>query len=306
MFIFEEMIFVLKVIVIGSIIGAILIYAINAIWVIGKRAKPTKTYTTDKNIDEFKPFVLPEPEQKINFNISFESSHTDSDNDDAPIGELSHIDFGKPEDSLGCFLNYNIYNVTGTDKDGTRKLRVRTGMNEQQAIKAAEYAGLHAPFHVSIAKYEPATERQLSYLTNLGVTIPDYITKKDASCMISRVVDNDLKAPDPELIDLATGLCTEFSAFIGSWGLYESIIRQASYKDRAALYAYGIHQHIKKSPFGNMLKDPGVSHYYDFADYISNDPSLLKSLRGRDPSDFKSPHKGTKIYKAAAAFFNLD
>lgn len=306
MFIFEEMIFVLKVIVIGSIIGAILIYAINAIWVIGKRAKPTKTYNTDKNIDEFKPFVLPEPEQKIKLNISYESSCTDSSEDNTPVGELSHINLGKPEDHLGCFLNYNMYHVTGIDEDGKRRLRVRSGMSEQQAIKRAESSGLHAPFNVKIVEHDPITEKQFSYLTNLGVTIPDFVTKDDASCMISRVVDDDLVAPSAELIELANSLGTEFSAFIGSCGLHNAIIHQASNRDRAALYAYGIHQYLKKSSFGNMLKDPNISRYYDFADYIYNDPSLLKSLCGRDPSDFKSPHKGTKIYKAAATFFNLD
>lgn len=306
MFIVEEIIFLLKVFAVMAIIGPILLYVISAICVKRKESKSTKTYSDNESMDDFKPFTFPEPEQKIKFNVSYESSCTDTSEDDSPIGELSHISFGKPEDHLGCYLNYNIYNVTGTDEEGKRRLRVRTGMNEQQAIKRAEYARLHAPFHVSIAKYEPATERQLSYLTNLGVTIPDFITKEDASCMISRVIDDDLKAPDCELIDLATGLGTEFSAFIGAWGLYESIIRQASIKDRAALYAYGIHQQLKKSPFGNMLRDPDISRFYAFADHISDDPSLLKSLNGRDPSDFKSPHKGTKIYKAAATFFNLD
>lgn len=178
-----------------------------------------------------------------------------------PAGELSRLDFGKPSCVLGCYLNYT-----------PRVL------------------------------CEP-TERQLEFLHDLGVFIPEGVTKDDASCMISRATEeyDSLEGPSSELVDLAAGLKTQFSAFIGDRGLFRSVIRQASDRDRAALYAYGVRQDMHGRPFGNMLADPELNHFYSFADTVVTDPALLKSLKGRDPEDFKKPHRGTTIYKATAA-----
>ena len=175
-----------------------------------------------------------------------------------PIGELSHLDFGKPFGTLGCFLNYE-----------PREL------------------------------CEP-TEKQLAYLHDLGVFVPDGVTKIDASYMISRAVGEDsMEGPDPELLSLALKFQLEFSAFVGAKKLFQYVIYQSSDRDRAALYIYGVRQDIRGGSFGNMFEDPDVEKFYIFADRVVSDPALLRSLKGREPSDFKRPHKGTAIYKAA-------
>lgn len=151
--------------------------------------------------------------------------------------------------------------------------------------------------------YEPSV-RQLAYLKDLGVFIPDGATNIDASCMISRATgEDDLKSPGPELVALAAGLGVEFSAFVGVRGLIGCIYNQSSDRDRAALYAYAVRQSAKGSAFGNMLEDPERSVFYSFADKVLADPALLRSLQGRDATDLQRPHKGTAIYKAATAFF---
>lgn len=178
----------------------------------------------------------------------------------APVGALTHLDFGKTDGVLGCFLNYE-----------PRVLR------------------------------EPS-DRQLAYLKDLGVFIPDGITNRDATCMISRATGEDsLEGPAPELVALAVGLGVEFSAFIGSDGLLRAIVGQASEKDRAALFAYGVRQSLRGASFGNMLEDPEVGVLYSFADRVVADPALLRSLNGRAAEDYLSPHRGTAIYKAATA-----
>ena len=161
----------------------------------------------------------------------------------------------------------------------------------------------HLNFGNPAGKYEAPTERQLNYLKDLGVVIPDGITKDDASCMISRATGEDsIEVPSPSLVALALGLKTHFSAFIGANGLLRTIIWQASERDRAALYAYGVRQSIRGGSFGNMLDDPALSVFYGFADKVLNDAALLRSLSGRDPRDYKRPNRGTSIYKAAAAY----
>lgn len=206
------------------------------------------------DVPEAKPQQSAAPEVGITVTIRHECTKRE------PVGELSHLDFGKPAGELGCFLNY-----------------------EPRVL------------------YEPS-EKQLAYLKDLGVFIPDGITNRDATCMISRATGEDsLEGPAPELVALAVGLGVEFSAFIGSDGLLRAIVGQASEKDRAALFAYGVRQSLRGAAFGNMLEDPEVGVLYSFADRVVADPALLRSLNGRAAEDYLSPHRGTAIYKAATA-----
>lgn len=158
--------------------------------------------------------------------------------------------------------------------------------------------------------YEPRvlrepSEKQLAYLKDLGVFIPDGITNVDASCMISRVTgEDDPEGPGPELVALAAGLGTQFSAFISAAGLLRAIVEQAGEKERVALYVYGVRQSLHGVAFGNMLEDPEAGVFYSFADRVVTDPALLRSLNGRAAEDYLHPHKGTAIYKTAAALFS--
>lgn len=205
------------------------------------------------------PKEKPEPAQRIEVAVTVRHEYKKAE----PVGELAHLDFGKPAGALGCFLSY-----------------------EPRALS------------------EP-TERQLSYLKDLGVHIPDGITKDDASCMISRAIgEDDLESPPPELVALASGLGVRFSAFIGSAGLLRQIVCQIGERDRAALFGYAVRQSLRGSSLGNMLEDPEVSVFYSFADHIVADPALLRSLAGREAADYIHPHKGTAIYKTAAAQFS--
>lgn len=200
-----------------------------------------------------------DPAQRIEVAVTVRHEYKKAE----PIGELTHLDFGKTAGSLGCFLNY-----------------------EPRVLS------------------EP-TERQLSYLKDLGVFIPDGITKDDASCMISRATgEDDLASPGPELVALAAGLGVQFSAFVGASGLLRQIVGQIGERDRAALFGYAVRQSLQGSGLGNMLEDPAVGSFYSFADQVAADPALLRSLAGREAMDYMSPHKGTAIYKAAAARFS--
>ena len=178
-----------------------------------------------------------------------------------PIGELSHLDFGKPTGVLGCYLNYT-----------------------------------------PNALCEP-TERQLEYLHDLGVYVPDGVTKIDASHMISRAVGEDsAEGPTAEIVNLAFALGVEFSAFVGASGLFSSIVYHANDRQKAALFAYGVKQDAKGHEFGNMVEDPDADLFYLFSDSVVSDEALLRSLKGRDACDYEHPHRGTAIYKAAFDF----
>lgn len=220
-----------------------------------------------------------------------------------PAGELSHLDFGKPAGEIGCFLNYCKYRVLCTDEEGKRRSRELMGLDAQEAIEKVAATGYLPPYKAKPIEYFLPSEKQLDYLKDIGVVIPDGITNVDASCMISRATGEDsLEGPPPSLVALAVGLKTYFSAFVGADGLLRDIIDQASDRNRAALYAYGVRQSMRGASFENMLEDPDLAVFYGFADQVTNDAPLLRSLKGRDPGDYKKPNCGTAIYKAAVAY----
>lgn len=220
-----------------------------------KRQATTPTISKQHEIEPKEPETQIDPTPAFNFTIKTECVERE------PVGELSHLDFGKTTGELGCFLNY-----------------------EPRTL------------------WQP-TDRQLEYLKDLGVFIPEGITNIDASCMLSRVEDDE-EDPSPELVDLATGLKLGFSAFVGNESLFCVIVHTGNDRDRAALYAYAVSQSMKGRSFGNMLEDPDCSKFYAFADQVLVEPSLMRSLLDRPTDDFKKPHRGTAIYKAAATFLN--
>ena len=218
------------------------------------------------------------------------------------VGKLSRLDFGKPAGELGCFLNYNVYNLKYAGLRGRTRKAWLLAYDEQHAIDRATALGYVPLYEVTLGEHEAPTERQLNYLKDLGVVIPDGITKDDASCLISRATGEDSEeGPSPALVALAFGMNKYFSAFIGADGLLSDIVYGSNDRNRAALYAYGVRQCMRGEPFGNMLEDPDLSVYYAFADKVLADEALLRSLSGREPSDYKNPYRGTAIYKAAAA-----
>lgn len=246
--------------------------------------------------------VVPSPM----FEIKITTEAVNKSEDQEPIGELSCLDFGKPDGEFGRFLNYNMYKIIGTDSKGKRRTRFAGCTNSQQAEKYAAEIGLLPPFKVDQVDHEPPTERQIAFLGKLGVVVPDGITKTDASYMISRALEDgdSLEAPHPDIVALALGLDIHFSAFVGADGLFDHIVCTSNKRNRAALYAYAVWQDLREKPFGNMLEDPRLSKFYAFADQVVADPALMRSLECRTSNDFKKPYRGTAIYKAASSYLN--
>lgn len=152
-------------------------------------------------------------------------------------------------------------------------------------------------------RLRPPTDAQRALLDRDGVVVPEGATDYDASTMICRIGAWDVQPlPDPDAVAMAETLGTKFSAFTGASDLLRRMVEQASDRDRAALYCYGVSCSMRGSRFSNMFADPQVSLFIGFSDMVAADPSLQKSLADRSPEDYAEPRKGTKIYKAAAAY----
>lgn len=264
--------------------------------------EPSKTKTEAELMSRER---IEKPEPVIEVNVTVTTKETQEKH--KSVDMLSHLDFDKPVGELGRFLNYQKYKVAGTNEIGKRSFKICSGVDSQQAVEKVAALGLLPPFEIEPIDYELPTERQLNFLRELGVFVPDDITKDDASYMISRAVGEDSEeSPTHAMVALANGLKTEFSAFIGAAGLLKSIIGQACDRDRAALYAYGVHQSMRGGSFENMLKDSNKTVFYAFADNVVKDPALMRSLNGRTAEDFVCPNRNTAIYKAVVAFLTAE
>lgn len=224
-------------------------------------------------------------------------------------GEISRFPFSPLCEGRGKFLNYRKYQVIGIGKRGRKKTMLYCCRDEQQAAEKAIRDEIMAPLDIKVIEPEPPTERQLTYAKDLGIVISaadmENITKEDISCMISRAIgDDSAESPTPALMAMALEQNWQGSAYIGHKRLWHYIVKTADDKTLAALYIYAVQQYQNRQLIGNMYIEDKLELFYQFAEYAIADPSVLKSIKGREPDDFIEPSKNTIAYKAAAEFLH--
>jgi hypothetical protein len=81
------------------------------------------------------------------------------------------------------------FEIVGKGKDtGRKRQRIYTAENESEARSKAEADGTIIE-SIRELPTEPATERQLSYAKDLGISIPSNPTKNEMIYLISKAVD---------------------------------------------------------------------------------------------------------------------
>ena len=172
--------------------------------------------------------------------------------------------------------------------------------------------------------YVPPTERQIDYLLSWDTTVPQNATKYDVSAILDRlensydVVDEKqtsdgmkieyirpLPGPSVEFAKYADSVGVHFSRFIGADALFLMVLNSIDEHERAAFFAYCVLCAHHRFDIGNLKDAPNASRLYEFADIVTQDAAVMKSILGRDIYDHKSPHKGSKAYKAVAEFFGI-
>lgn len=116
----------------------------------------------------------------------------------------------------GGFVNYGRFQVVGknpaTNRKNKRTYEVR---DEEAARKCAEGSGLVGPFDVTVLPSLPPSEAQLSYVKDLGATVPNGACKADVSAIISRITDDDEAPVSENLARLAHAHGIKISRFSG-------------------------------------------------------------------------------------------
>lgn len=113
------------------------------------------------------------------------------------------------------------------------------------------------------------------------------------------------ESPTEDFAMFAHKMGLGFSKFVGARALHEQVVHGLPFPDKAAFFAYCVLCNHKGATIGDMLKAENLEQLYAFGEMVKENPTLTRSISGRDPQDYLKPNKGTAAYKAVAEYFNL-
>ncbi len=213
---------------------------------------------------------------------------------------ISYLDLG--HNPSGGYMSCAKYKVSGINPKTNRKnTRIIVAHNKDNALKQMDSMGFKDNQVKEAMVFDPPTDRQISYATDLGAIFPEDICKADASAIISRLTDY---YSTPYLnIGFAKYLQEndiQFSAFAHPMEILYTAVYSLSKRERLIMYICSVYQNY----YDNSLLDcdPRTLPVYEkaqtIADSLMQDTSIMNSFEKRDPSDYITPRKGTKIHTA--------
>lgn len=180
-----------------------------------------------------------------------------------------------------------LYHVTGTGiASGRARRKVVKAYHEQQALELARESGME-PHAVERLPDAPATERQLAYAKDLGITIHDGATLREISSLIS-IQERKDKPARTGLIDIARDLGVDAHDHIGKRELFRLVANTLADTDsHHALASWFIYRVARSLREENIASDP-IDHPLDervsrIAEVLIADKSAMQSIRRYEP-----------------------
>lgn len=235
------------------------------------------------------------------FIVSIKSGRNNDSNEEVDSTFVKRIsDMFSDNNSFGRFCNYQFYWVKGKNAESKTLSKRFSATSEESAINQAIEAGIVDPSEVRNEELNRPSERQLKFLQDLKIEIPDGCTNDDVSTILTRVLDfKDDKDPSPEFINYAQELNVCFSYFTGEHELLGCICSQVSEKDMAILYAYAIKlSRTSNATFKDPRSDPDFSAFECFAEKVKEKSDIRKSLYERTLYDYLNPNGRSKANRA--------
>lgn len=114
-----------------------------------------------------------------------------------------------------------------------------------------------------------------------------------------------LSGPSAEFTRYAASVGVEFSKYVSCNDLFAKTVCTLNGRDKAAFFAYCAICCRNGKEVGNLHSSGMEEKLYQFADEIAENEPVMKSLYSREVDDYLKPNKGTNIYKAVSAFFDI-
>lgn len=200
-----------------------------------------------------------------------------------------------------------IYKVRGRSSE-TNRIRTEVIVRVLPFDAEAIYSDPAFTEIVSIQKVnpEPPTLSQIKYAEDLALHLPDGCGKRDASCLITRKLqdedEDDKIFVHPSLAEFAATNGVFLSTYCGERRALDEVWRKLSDEKKLEFLVFCIHQSIKGKVFYNMDKDMNLPLYIKFAEVNSKNMKLLRSVanyRGSDLSLKRKPNKNRNAYTIA-------
>lgn len=183
-------------------------------------------------------------------------------------------------------LNYKRYEGKGLFP-GTGRIRTIKGIDafdEGEVRKVLSSKGLIEPYEIKVVPFEPATDPQIEYASNLKIKVSPDMTKKDLTYLIDKTIEHD-EDPKPGLIQFATEKKIKLSDCIGKRALYNLIWNNLDERDKIAFFAFSIYRWLSNDREANLNSSPHKDSFYKFAYEKINDTRFVTSMqnyRGED------------------------
>lgn len=204
------------------------------------------------------------------------------------------------------------YKIRGRNNRTKRLCTVRTvalaSDDQNVIIKTADLYDIQS---CEVVLPDPATERQISYATDLGIVHPEQYSKDDMSCLITRATheeDRDDTIPvDQSLAKMAAVHGIYLSVFSGEKRALNALWLQFTEEEKLRFLVFCIHQtHLKKTDY-NLEYSPYRDLYERFVRDYRDDQRLLRSLSnyiGSDLSLHRELNKQRNAYKIVSEYLS--
>lgn len=187
------------------------------------------------------------------------------------------------------------YKISGIGKETNRKRTKRYKAKDEITAKLLAQEEGTIVENIEFEKPEPATERQIKYANDLGLTFPSDININEMSNLISKKVDEDKDAPSWLLSYVLNILPEEngliITKYIGTKNLFAILINkhssESNYKELAKILCYSIlndnHNYNWSKPFKEMANSTVIEN---ISELLSKNQQVINSIKRYEPHDY--------------------
>ena len=180
------------------------------------------------------------------------------------------------------------YTVVCVGRDTSRRRRrVVEARDEAHAKALAEAEGTLVE-SIERLPEEPATDAQLAYARDLGISFPTGATKHELSDLLSAHLEHD-KPADSRHLAFADFYGVSYTQFTGKKSVYRRIFATLSEagreQDLAAWFAYRVYRALLEDRENAAVAEPSDAAIQAVAAELTTDESVLKSIRRYEGTD---------------------
>lgn len=180
------------------------------------------------------------------------------------------------------------FEIKGHGRDsGRARKRIYSAFDKAEALEMAEANGTIVDT-VHLLPDEPPTDSQMAYAKDLGISIPENVTKDEISELISSHLEKDKLATERHR-SFAKRYRVECTRFAGKRALFDHIFyalkESGRERELVSWYVFRVYRELVEGAENAPIREPDDPIIQEIAEQLQNDQPVIKSIRryeGRD------------------------